>query len=1067
MMARGLLFGLVLLLLPGGSRLFAQMGSEGAFLGVVHDSTGGVIPGADITLVNLDTGLTKSTTSDSAGNFEVLALPPGPYSISVSLQGFKTWWVERTVLTVGERRRLSPQLEVGELSEQVSVERTVELMQTDKSSVEVVVQERQLRELPLAGRNPVQLVKLAPGMRFLGQGNVERISTVQGHGVRDDQTEFQLDGLNANAGMDEGGMAIPNVDTIAEFNVQTSSFSAEHGRMPLQVVMVTKSGTNEFHGTGWEFLRDDKLDARNAFATSKPELRRNQFGFTVGGPVLQNRMFFFGSFEGTRERREAIYNSTVVQPEMLAGDFSSLPTSIVDPLTGQPFPNNRIPESRISSASRFFDPHILMPNTPEGRFRAVAPRPEDTYEYTSRVDYQLTGSQRIYGRWVAVDVTRQTPGYRPEVTEDRTILQHNVGVNYNYALSSTTLLTAGVGYLWSDNNWTAPLVGTENLVSQAGIQGIPSEGRETSIGLPNVDLTGYQGFSLPWGVPGRLWMWAGNAKIGMNLIRGAHSISFGYELNDRSTYAQHASHSGRGTFDFNGQYTGDAFADYLLGFVSSTRRNFPAAKFGMSHSPYSGTYIQDFWRIHPSVTLNLGLRFDYWHEKEAYRGQAATFVPELGKVVAGEDRNGQVDLGAQPVAPFLAEAIKDLWIPASEAGLPRALFKASGQFAPRLGLTWRPLRESDLVLRLGYGVFMSSYKGNHTASSGALPYRGIEEQTLSSTSPRSWEAVWPADPRDFVQPSITESPAWDNDLTKTHEWNLSVQQGLPFRSAITVSYVGARVLGQLVTSPYNEVPPGRYDDIAAARPWPAFGTLNILEDAGESWFNGLQVKLERRFGDGLAYNLSYSFSKHIADKAPASNWGVLTPFAPAGYERGRAQSDRTHILTFDSIYELPFGSGRRYMDSAHPLINGLLGGWQLTGIYQFTSGAPLTFFVPGATLGNGWDTRPNLVGNPSVSNPSAALWFDPAALEAPSPFQFGDSGVGILDGPGFHSLDLGFIKNFSVSGGRYLQFRWEMFNALNHVNLGNPDTTFGLSTTGQIFSSSAAREMQVGLKFIF
>jgi hypothetical protein len=1033
----------------------------------VNDATGAVVPGAEVTVTNLDTGLLKRVASDQSGNFEILALPPGSYSVAVSSEGFKIWRLERAVLTVGERRRITPVLELGQITEQVSVEATVELMQTDKSSVEAVVQQKQIRDLPLNGRNPVQLVALVPGMRFLGRGNVEMISTVQGHGVRDDQTEFRLDGLSSNAGMDEGGMAIPNVDTIAEFNVQTSSFSAEHGRMPMQVVMVTKSGTNEFHGSAWEFLRNDKLDARNTFATTKPKLRRNQFGFTAGGPVIRNRVFFFGGFEGAIERQETIYNSAVVQPEMMRGDFSSLSRNIVDPLTGAPFPNNRIPESRFSSASTFFFPYILTPTSPEGRFRAVAPRPDDTYEYTSRVDYQVTDNHRLYGRWVTVDVTRETPGYEPEVTEDRTIFQHNAGVNYTYSVTPTSLLTAGVGYLWSDNNWTAPLVGKENLVEQAGIRGIPTEGRETSIGLPNVSFTGYTGFSLPWGVPGRLWMWAANAKAGMNMIRGGHSISFGYEYNDRTTFSRHASHSGRGTFDFNGQYTDDAFADYLLGFISGTRRNYPAAKFGMAHSPYSGAYVQDFWRIHPRLTLNLGLRFDYWHEKAGYRGQTATFVPSLGKVVAGEDEHGRVDLGSQPVAPFLAEAIRGLWIPASEAGLPRGLFKASGQLSPRVGLTWRPLGQNDLVLRLGYGLYPSSYRGNHTASSGALPYRGVEQQTLSRTSPQRWETIWPSDPREFVQPSITESPAWNNDLTKAHEWNFSIQKGLFFNSALTLSYIGSRVTGQLVTNPYNEVPPGRYESIAGARPWPAFGTLNIIEDIGDSWFNALQMKLERRFAGGLSYAFSYSFSKHIADQMPASAWSIVTPFAPEGYERGRAELDRTHIMAINAIYELPFGSGRRYMSDAHPVVNGVLGGWQLSGMYSFSSGYPLTFSVPGATLGNGWNTRPNLVGDLAVTDPSADMWLNVAALGAPPLYQFGNSGRGILDGPGTHALDLGLMKNFHFTESKYLQFRWEMFNAPNHVNLSNPGTTLGTMTTGKILSAGSARQMQLGLKFYF
>ena len=315
---RRIRFSLLLLIvtLTCACSLLAQVGSDASILGVVTDASGAVVPRATVRVVNLDTGLQRTATSGEGGEFEVLALPTGPYSVSVTNTGFSTWKLERIDLTVASRQRISPVLKVGEVTEQIRVDATAELIQTDRSSVSTVVEEKQIRELPLNGRNPVQLVALAPGMRYLGRGGPERGSTVQGVGGRDDATEFQLDGLNANAGMDEKGMAIPNVDTIAEFSVETNSFSAEQGRNPLQVLMLTKSGTNAFHGTLWEFLRNEKLDAFNTFAKSpgatKPKLSRNQFGATIGGPVVRNKTFFFASFEGATIRQARIFNSNTV-----------------------------------------------------------------------------------------------------------------------------------------------------------------------------------------------------------------------------------------------------------------------------------------------------------------------------------------------------------------------------------------------------------------------------------------------------------------------------------------------------------------------------------------------------------------------------------------------------------------------------------------------------------------------------------------------------------------------------------------------------------------------------------
>lgn len=1058
----------VLLLLMTSTMLFGQAGTEGSILGTVHDATGAVVPQAQVTVTNLATGLKRTVAADGAGNFEVLALPVGTYSVTVTAAGFKTWTLTQTNITVGMRSRIAPVLEVGQVTEQVSVEATAEVLQTERSSVETVVQMRQIRELPLSTRNPVVLVNLVPGMRYLSTTGPERGSTVQGFGTRDNQTQFQLDGLSANAAMDEGGMAIPNVDTIAEFNVQTNSFSAENGRNPIQVLIVTKSGTNEFHGALWEFLQNDAFNARNTFATGVPKLRRNQFGAGMGGPIFRNKTFFYASFEGTPIRGASIYNSVVPSAAMRRGDFSGLSTAIRDPLTGQAFPGNIIPEDRISNASKFFLPYVLQPNSADGRFRALAATKNTTYEGTGRIDHQITDNQRIYGRWVVVDNLQQSPGYSPEIVSDNTTRQHNLGLNYTNAITPALLLTASAGYLRSDNRFTWPLAGIENLTERAGIRGIRTQGREDFVGLPNVNITGYTGFSAPWGVPGRLWSTVRNAKVSVNHVRSAHTLSFGYEFDDRAVYGRHGSHSPRGTFDFNAQYTGNGFADYLLGLTSGSRRNFPLETFGLENAPYSGLWAQDFWKVTPNFTLNLGIRYERWHEHELKNGNGATFDTRIGKVIAGVDDNGQMNLNAQPVARFLAAATQGLWVTATEAKVPRGLYEANGNWSPRIGVTWRPIDTADFVVRGGYGLFYNTFTGNRAASSiVGPPYWAWEALAFSPLSLQRWETAWPEDPQAFIQPSIGEAPAWNIRPAKTHEFNVSVQIAVPFKSAVTLSYVGTRLRDQVSMHAYNEVPPGVYPNLQAAKPYPAFGTVNVLENLGKSWYNGFQVKFERRYSDGLSAMLSYSFSKDINDMTPYGEYDALVPFAPAGYLRGRSPHHRTHILFANVVWELPFGRGRRWASSLPRAADLLLGGWQLSGINSFTSGQPLTFSVPGATLGNGWNTRPNLVGKPAVPNPNREIWFNPAAFAAPAPYQWGNSGVGIIDGPATHILDAGLMKNFHFTESKYLQFRWEAFNAFNRVNLNNPGTTLGTGSFGRILSAKGARTMQLGLKFLF
>lgn len=1058
----------VLLMGSFGLTLTAQVNTQGSVLGTVVDASGAVIAGAEVTAVNLDNGLTSKAVSNDSGNFEILALPLGRYSVTVTAQGFKTWKVESVELTVGERRRVSPSLQVGDVSEQVSVEAGSEMLQTERSTVETVIQMQQIRELPLSNRSPVVLVGLVPGMRYLGQGGPERGATVQGFGTRDNQTEFQVDGLNSNAGMDEGGMAIPNVDAVAEFTVQTSSFSAESGRNPIQVLMVTKSGSNDFHGAAWEFLQNNSLNARNTYSSTVPKLRRNQFGAALGGPIFRNRTFFFANFQGTPIRSDSIYNSTVPSDAMLNGDFSALSTRIIDPTTGSQFPGNIIPQNRISAASKFFFPYLVRPNSPDGRFRAVAPNANDTYEGTLRIDQQLTSNQRIYGRWVVVNNNTDSRDYRPDVLQNNTTRQHNVGVNYTYAIRPNLLLTLTGGFLKSDNRFTSPNAGIENLTAEAGIQGIPTAGREAFVGLPNVNITGYTGFGTPWGVPGRLWSSVRNGKASANWIKGSHSVSFGYEYNDRSVYGNHGSHSPRGSFDFNSQYSGNGFSDYLLGYTSGSRRNYPLYDFGLIHSPYSALFAQDFWKLRPNLTVSLGVRFEYWHAKDLKNGNGSTFDPSLGKVIAGVDGSGNVNLSAQPVAPFLAKATAGLWIPASEANIPSSLFQANGHVSPRLGITWQPSSRTDLVLRAGYGTFYNGFTGNRSASSiVGLPYWTWESLSFSPLSLNRWETVWPSDPQNFIQPSVGEAPAWNIDEARTHEWNVSLQKSLFLKSALTLSYVGVRMENQVVMMPYNEVAPGAYSDLQAAKPYPVFGQINLLQNGANSSYDAFQLKWERRFAQGLSFMTSYSFSKNLSDNLPQYETDRLTPFAPAGYNRGRSSWDRRHILFINGVYELPFGRGHTYLANINRWADAAIGGWQLSAINSFTSGAPLTVMVPGATLGNGWDTRANLVGTPGISNQSADMWFNTAAFGAPGAYRFGNSGIGLIDAPATHVLDLGLMKNFYVTESKYFQFRWEAYNALNAVNLSAPGTTLGTADFGRIRSAGSARTMQIGLKFLF
>jgi hypothetical protein len=1080
------LFALLLLTCLGA---MAQVGTDGTILGTVTDANGGLVAGATITVTNLDTGIQKVDTTRSDGSFEITSLPAGRYSVSVTFAGFKTWAIESTVLTVSERKRVSPVLEVGQVNERVTVEATAELIQTENAATGGVISTREIVELPLNGRDVVALATMVPGVRYGGKSFTTSCadgnnSSVQGLGHRDDQTAFKVDGVSSNAVCDEGGTAIPNPDTIAEFRVQTSNFSAENGRNPIQITMVTKSGTNDFHATLWEFLRNDALDARNTFASGKPKLRKNQFGIAGGGPVLipklyngRNKTFFFGSYEGTRIKQARIYNSATVTPAMLQGDFSGLPT-IKDPLTGLPFPGNRIPDARISSASKYFFPWVLLPNAAGNLYKANASVPTDVDEYNLRIDHQITANQRIYWRYYHVETPQTILGYQPSIQADANTHSYSMALNYDYTLTPTTILNLNVGTVQVINT-TVPTCGTggpcsqigkENLTAAAGIQGFQTAGREEWIGLPDsIGFAGYAGISSRggWGDPSTFKSQSINGNASVKFIRGKHTIAGGFQYDHLYLTAAHGSCCSKGTFDFNGQYTGDGFADYLLGLPDNSSRDYPIHTFGMKSNPYGALYIDDNWKISTRITVELGLRWDHWFAKSFVRGAGGTFDTRIGKAIAGENKDGQVDLTAQPVAPYLAAATTGLWVPASQANIPGGLFEPSGYFSPRVGVAWRPLKADDFVVRAGYGIFTSSYRGNITASSIiAPPYWTYESQSWSAAQMQRWETAWPVNPTSFVAPSVGAA-AYDVKPTKDHEWNLSVQKQLWLNSALTVSYVGSYGDGLVADNSLNNVPPGLYTNLQAAKPYPAFGSIDLYVNSGKNWYNSGQLRFERRYSKGLSYMLNYAFSKTISENGADSIWTVPTPFAPAGYNRGIASFNRTHIVSANAVWDIPVGRGHELGGSFNPVADAFLGGWMFQPIYLYSSGAPLTFGVPGNTLGNGWGTRPNIAGDPSVSNPGPNLWFNPSAFVAPPAYQFGSSGIGIMNGPSSHIANLSLSKKFVFAEQRYVQFRWEAFNAFNHVNYDTPNTTIGQGTTGQIFSAGAARQMQLGLKVVF
>lgn len=1063
------LMKIALLLVVATVTAYSQVGTQASLGGTIQDTTGALVPGAQIVLTNLATGEERSVTSDTRGNYEVLALQPGHYKVTVSASGFKTWTMSDLQLTVGDRSHVDSKLEVGSTSTTVEVEGTTGLLQTDNATVETVVQMQQIREMPLDTRNPLALTALVPGMSYQGTtvGSF-RDTFVQGQGLRNYTTNFQLDGLSSNAASSEGGSAIPNVDAVEEFNVQTLNPGPEAGRDPAQVLVVTKSGTNEFHGTGFEFNQNDMFSARNAFATKKNRIRYNQFGGTLGGPVIRKRTFFFGSYQQTIIGNANVFNESAVTTAMEGGDFSALSKPIINPYTGQQFPNNKIPSSMIDASAQYFLKYFVTANTPTGFFQAQGNSPNTTYEYLGRVDHQITLKQHIYGRFEYVHEPITVLGYTPTYVSSSTTNEPNLGINYTWTPSDKTLLTATGGLMRDNFTYNNPLVGKQNDSQMAGIQGISSAGREAWIGPPDIGISGYTGISFSgggYGGPGFQGGGEYDGKLSFSHIMGAHTAEVGGEYFNRTTYGDHGSAAPRGVFNFYNLYTGNGFADFLLGLTSSSSLNDPLGKFGQTLDPILSFYGKDTWKVTSNLTVSGGLRYDRFLEHKCWDYICAIWNPVTNKTVVSTDSHGNPNFTHFPTTAAFAQSTVGLWQTAQDAGYPHGLYEANGNWEPRIGATYR-LFGSRVVLRGAYGIYYNLFTGNRDASEINMPLWTVYSQSFGLNTLQQWESVWAGGPSG-TSPFSIYSPLVNTSPTKTQEWNVAAEIGLPANAAFTVTYVGTNASQLGTWKEYNAPPVGFNQNIQADRPNPRFSNITLTANEGRNWFNGLQTKLERRFEHGLAFTAAYSWSKTMTADTGSCETCTLLQYSPTWYNRHVATFQFPHVESATVVWQAPYGHGRRFGAKSNGAVDAVLGGWELSGLQTAHSGGPMEITQSNGNLGNGYSSRTNLIGNPSVQGRSAAEWFNTGAFALAPLYTFGNSGVGAVKGPGAFQLNSGVDKDFPIGEGKYFQFRWETYNLFNNVNYSNPDTNFNDAAFGRITSSGSARYMQFGGKIVF
>ena len=1068
-----------------GAYVFAQT-STATLSGVVRDAQGGGIPNTAIVAVQIDTRQTRQTTTGTTGDYSIPNLPVGAYRITASASGFKQVVIPSIELKVNQEARVDLNLEVGAVNEQVTVTEQAPLLETESTSVGQVVENQSIEGIALNGRQFWQLVSLTPGASYTPGGDRTRTGgssirssavNVQINGTGFIYNGWLLDGTDITE-YEQGGTNVqPNVDALLEFKVLSANMPAEYGHTPNFVSATTKSGTNQFHGTLFEFIRNDKLDARNFFAATKNALRRNQFGGTVGGPILKNKVFFFADMEQTEQREAQVFNDVLPTAAMRTGDFTGQKT-ITDPLTALPFPGNIIPTTRISPQAAFF--LKFMPSQQQGAFNA--PQSLNISKGDIKIDGQATEKDHLMGRYSIQDNVEMDPNQYPTLgIQNLHSRAQNVAFTWTRVFSPKLLNELRFGYYRDYFLFGAVLPGT-NFDQQAGITGY--EQTDLSPSFPLINLTGYTGFSgsgsnnLPKSNRIRTYEYAD--AITYNL--GKHELKFGAQLYHQ-THTFFNGQTEEGSFSFTTQYTGNAFGDFLLGYPASVFRAYPLALYGNNGNEWA-LFTQDTYRLSRNLTLNLGIRYAHNPFFNGTQGQTSAFDYATGKVIVPMVNGKLIDPVVQPETPFLLPLFSDRLEGTDSLGLPQSIRQTGpGQWLPRVGYAWHPTNR--IVLRGAYGIFDVFLDTNITLQWAKVPPFETT-QTINNTTPTptfNWANPFQGQPLVAANPnpgkacsfglvlaSCSQPNIYAGNIqmqqTYMQQWNQAVQVELAKDLSLDVGYVGNKTTHeQLISIPDNVPAPG-VGAIQSRRQYPQWGQFFMGESNGNATYNALQVKVEKRFAKGYQMLVSFTHSKCL-DEGSNQSGPLMVNFLKANH--AVCDYDSPENLTISSVYELPFGAGRQFLSNANRWVNGVLGGWEIAGVSTSRTGLPFTPVISADQANTGiGGQRPIVVGNPSLSNPTPNLWFNPAAFAIPAKYTYGNGGRNILRADGVEEIDLTLEKNFVITETRRLEFRLEAFNIANTPTFAAPGATIGSASAGVVTSTlNSNRVLQGALKFYF
>ncbi|MGH9674602.1 MAG: TonB-dependent receptor domain-containing protein, partial [Bryobacteraceae bacterium] len=1056
--------------------------TTGTILGTARDATGAVVPGVKITVTNQRTNATRELATDDRGSYAVPALLPSEYSVKAEARGFKSYVAENIVLPVGAEVRMDLVLQVGDVSEQVTVAAEAPLLQSDSSSLAHVVDQRRIVELPLNGRNFLELAALSAGaspktpFRVTQFGNRNQYVTIGGG--RDSSTNYLIDGIEARSLRFNNSSLQPSIDAIQEFKVERNSFSAEYGRGVAVINTAIKPGTNDFHGTLYEFFRNDKLDTRNFFDARKPPFRQNQYGYSFGGPLRRDRTFFFTNYEALRARKGRTFLATVPDPRQLSGDFAGQSRIVFDPSTTRvdpsnpaailrtPFAGNVVPTNRIHRFAQVYNTLLPPPNLPGAslNYTTVRPDEEDADQFHARMDHRFSSSDSIFGRYSWYDgnqlvATAFHPDPRPQSGQ-------NVTLQHLHIFSPSLLNELRLGYNRAIH-FTRPLpvLGDRNIVEELGLRNLGGL-KPALFGIPTVSISGFSNRGengLNQGAVENIVTI--NNKFTVN--KGRHNFRVGVEYQN-IRYQQQGEVSPRGNFTFSGVFTdpagttraGTALADYLLGVPFSAQAGLGDAVFNLQSYSFA-VFLQNDIRITSRLTLNLGLRWQFdqpIHEKTFKEG---FFAEDLGLIAYSKEPTG-----------LIFPALQGKFV--SGASVRRGINDPDyNNYSPRIGLAWRPWG-NDTVIRTGFGVFYDNVNGNEWQFFGLLPpFYGINAVFSRSDFPSFTMSDMFVDVN-----SLTDIPApfsiFRRDRTPySLQWNFNIQRRLTRNTALEVAYHGAGSHKLWKRFNQNQATPdltGRIP-IQERVPYPAFqaGLLTSGRDSN-AIYNAASVKIERSFAAGLNYQAVYTFSRNI-DYNSGEFEANQTRFRwNKNADRGLSRYHQKHRFVSNFGYELPIGPGKRLWSGGGAAARKLLEGWQVQGILTFSSGFP---FTPTANaVHNTGSFVPQFAdrigdGNLPRGERRPSRWFDTTAFARPAVGTLGTSGRNVLIGPGVNNVDVSFLKDTRVTERVRLQFRGEFFNFTNTPLFAEPSGNVDALSFGLISAAADPRRLQFGLKVIF